>query len=58
MLPDALQHVDQVVVGIDGMQSAGRQQTCMMPTCLAPNLVQQNSQFFLPIGTTRSARSM
>ena len=58
MQGDALQDVDQVGVGIDAVQSAGHDEHWMMPTCLAPSSVQQNNHDFLPMGITRSARSI
>ena len=45
MLTNTLQHIDEVVVWIDGVQPTGHQQTLHEPTCLAPSSVQLNNQF-------------
>jgi len=58
MLADALEHIDQVRIGVDVVQAAGGDEgLCAMPTYLAPTSVQQKSQLRRPIGVTRRARS-
>ena len=56
MLTDALQHIDQIGMRIDAVQTAGDDQACTMPTCVAPRSVQQKFQFSLPIGIIRRGR--
>lgn len=53
---DALEDIDEVVVGFDGVQTAGDQQALDGGDGLGADLAQQNSQFLRPrIG--RRARS-
>jgi hypothetical protein len=57
MLPNPLQYIDEIIVGINVVQSARDQQALREAACLAPNSVQEKSQFFfLPIGITRKER--
>lgn len=57
MLNDTLQNVHEVVVRIDIVQPAGHQQALHNADMFGVQLGQLNSQFFLPIGMTRSAHS-
>jgi hypothetical protein len=57
MLASALLHIDEVVVRIDVVQPAYRQQALHNPDMLARQLGQLNRQFFLPNGMPRSTRS-
>jgi hypothetical protein len=38
MLADPLQHIDQVGVGIDAVESQVTIKLCITPTCLAPSV--------------------
>lgn len=52
VLADALEHIDQINIGVDVVQAAGGRwqvaiRLCAMPTYLAPSSVQQKSPLFL-----------
>ena len=57
MLAHALEHIDQVVIGIDPMQPAGDDQTLDNAHVFRAQFVQQNSHALRPIGIARNARS-
>lgn len=57
MLTDTLERIDKVVVRIDIMHTASRDQALDDPNLLGTKLCPTKNQFFLPMGIARRARS-
>ena len=57
MLADPLQHIDQIVIGIDLVNSVGHDQAMHDPDVFGPEFGPAEHPILRPIGIARSARS-